>query len=133
MNKTILRENVQIDESLLHDWLAKEKEDSQTIVFCHYISKSKYVNGGWVNIHPTTFLVSNNDYLKLLYAINIPVAPDKHHFEKAGQHKRFMLIFPSLPKNWNSFDFVESCSSGDGFVTKNISRNNTGIYEIYLK
>ena len=133
MNKAILKEKFTTDESLLEDFLTKEKEDSQTTVFCNYISKNKYVNGGWVNIQPTTFLVSDNDSLSLLHAINVPVAPDKHHFEKAGQHKRFELIFPALPKSWISFDFVESCSSGDGFVVENISRNNTGIYEIHLK
>lgn len=132
MANTILKENVQIDESLLEDWLAKEKEDAQTTIFCSYLSKPKYINGGWVNIYPTTFLVNDNDTLSLLHAVNIPLAPDKHHFEKAGQLKRFVLIFPAIPKNWNSFDFVESCSSGAGFVVKNVARNNSGIYEIML-
>ena len=133
MNKISTKVKPFIEVSLLDDWAAKELEDSQTTVFCNYISKTKYKNGGWVNIYPTTYLVNDNETLPLLHAVNIPIAPDKHHFQKAGQYKRFALIFPALPKSWKSFDFVESCTSNEGFLVENISRNDSGIYEIDLK
>jgi len=133
MNRTISNPGVSIDDSILHELLTMECEDSQTIVFCNYISKTKYINGGWINIHPTTYLVNESESLQMLYAMNVPVAPRKHQFQKSGEYKRFALIFPPIPKSWKHFDFIESCSSGDGFYVDNISRNNSGIYEIYLK
>ena len=132
MNKTYTKEKAIIEVSLLEDWVTKEIENAQTTVFCNYISKSKYKNGGWVNIYPTTYLVRDNESLPLLHALNIPVAPNKHHFQKAGHYKRFVLIFPPVPKSWKSFDFVEACDTNEGFFVENISRNNSGIYEIQL-
>ena len=62
-------------------------EESCTIVHCIYIAKTKYVNGGWVNIYPTTLIEKSGnsfDYLYLQNAMNIPIAPERHYFKKAG-------------------------------------------------
>jgi len=107
-------------------------EEGQTIVHCLYVSKTKYVNGGWVNIHPTTFLVRNEETLPLLHAENIPMAPSMHMFKRPGELKNFTLIFPAIPKEWDQFSLIEECSSGGGFVAKNLSRNDSGVYQVSL-
>ena len=100
---------------------------------CRYVSKTKYINGGWVNIHPTTFLVCNEETLPLLHAENIPMAPSMHMFKRPGEIKHFTLIFPAIPKEWKAFSFIEECSSGGGFVVRNMTRNNSGVYNIFLQ
>lgn len=107
-------------------------EEGQTIVHCSYVSKTKYINGGWVNIHPTTFLVRNEETLPLLHAENIPMAPSMHMFKRSGELKHFTLIFPAIPKEWEEFSLIEECSSGGGFVVKNLLRNDSGVYQVSL-
>ena len=63
---------VEINISTLDQIYDSLHEEGQTIVHCRYVSKTKYINGGWVNIHPTTFLVRNEETLPLLHAENIP-------------------------------------------------------------
>ena len=108
-------------------------EEGQTIVHCRYVSKTIYINGGWVNIHPTTFLVREDETLPLLHAENIPMAPGMHMFKRPGEIKHFTLIFPAIPKEWAAFSFIEECSSGGGFVVKNMTRNDSGVYNIFLQ
>jgi len=108
-------------------------DEGQTIVHCSYVSKTKYVNGGWVNIHPTTFLVHKEETLPLLHAENIPMAPGMHMFKRPGEIKHFTLIFPAIPKEWAAFSFIEECRSGAGFVVRNMTRNDSGVYNIFLQ
>jgi hypothetical protein len=42
------------------------------------------------------------------------------------------LFFPVIPKDWEEFSMVEQCDSDDGFVVKNIKRNNSGVYELAI-
>jgi len=123
---------VEINISTLDQINDSLHEEGQTIVHCLYVSKSKFVNGGWVNIHPTTFLVRNEETLPLLYAENIPMAPSMHMFKRPGELKNFTLIFPAIPKEWEQFSLIEECSSGGGFVVKNLSRNDSGVYQVSL-
>ena len=123
---------VEINISPLDQIYDSLHEEGQTIVHCLYVSKTKYVNGGWVNIHPTTFLVRNEETLPLLHAENIPMAPSMHMFKRPGELKNFTLIFPAIPKEWDQFCLIEECSSGGGFVVKNLSRNDSGVYQVSL-
>lgn len=104
-----------------------------TIVHCKYTSKEIYVNGGWVNIFPTTYLFRDGFYLKLEHAENIPVAPEKFFFDKAGLCKAFTLYFPLIPKEWESFDLIEKTNTGEGFIHQNIIRNTSGVYQLSIK
>ena len=123
---------IKLTASVVHSLLSSCEEQEQTIIHCNYVSKEKYVNGGWVNIYPTTYLVCEHESLALVHAENIPLAPQVHVFKKAGELKRFSLIFPAVPKSWASFDFIEKSNSANGFKVHNIKRNNTGIYEINI-
>ena len=124
---------VEINISPLDQIYDSLHEEGQTIVHCLYVSKTKYINGGWVNIHPTTFLVREDETLPLLHAENIPMAPGMHMFKRPGEIKHFTLIFPAIPKEWKAFSFIEECSSGAGFVVRNITRNDSGVYNIFLQ
>ena len=127
--------DVSIDESTFKKLKEEIKEESQTTIHCNYVSKHKYINGGWLNIYATTYLSStttNNTDLELQHVENVPIAPNKHFFTKVGDHKRFTLYFPAIPKDWETFDLVEKTNTGNGFVIKNIHRNNNGIYEIFI-
>lgn len=125
-------DSVEISISTLKKIYESFQEDGQTIVHCSYVSKRKYVNGGWVNIYPTTFLMYYDEMLPLLHAENIPLGPGKHMFNKPGELKQFTLIFPPVPNGWEYFNLVEECPSTDGFVVTNIKRNNSGVYEVML-
>jgi hypothetical protein len=130
--KTDNLNSVSIDEATLIQLSEEVKEEAQTIVHCSYVSKKKYINGGWVNIYPTTFLVHENESIPLIHAINIPVAPQFHVFKRAGELKQFTLVFPKIPQNWTSFSLIEKCDNHNGFVILNIAKNSSGIYEVSL-
>jgi len=118
-------------ESLLNDF----QEESCTIVHCCTVGKTKYINGGWVNIHPTTILNKTDSFLEelpMLHAINIPMAPAKHYFKQQGDVKRFTLYFPAIPKDWTIFSLIELTDKGHGFTSHNLTRNQTGIYELFF-
>ena len=129
----MLENLVEINISPLDQIYDSLHEEGQTIVHCRYVSKTKYINGGWVNIHPTTFLVREDQTLPLLHAENIPIAPGMHMFKRPGEIKHFTLIFPAIPKEWAAFSFIEECRSGAGFVVRNMTRNNSGVYNIFLQ
>jgi hypothetical protein len=131
---TTIKQNpvIQIDIDTINQLNESFHEEGQTVVHCNYISKRKYINGGWVNIYPTTYLVNNNSKLQMLHAENIPVAPSCYIFRNAGELKQFTLFFPVIPKDWEQFSMVEQCDSNDGFVVKNIKRNNSGVYELAI-
>ncbi|MBU3714154.1 MAG: hypothetical protein FGM46_04320 [Ferruginibacter sp.] len=123
---------IQIDTQTIQQFNEQHFEEGQTTIHCSYVSKPIYVNGGWVNIYPTTYLVANGQTLQMLHADNVPMAPSMHFFKKAGELKHFSLIFPRIPDDWSSFDFVEVTASPNGFVVRNIQRSASGIYRISL-
>jgi hypothetical protein len=114
--------------------LKAQEPEGQTLVNCKYVSKDKYANGGWVNIYDTTFLVNpdTHDMLRLVQAYNVPISPEKHYFKVARQIKSFTLVFPRVPKYWRIFNLLEVAGKTDGFHVTNISRNESGIYNIQL-
>lgn len=114
------------------DTLEQEQENKFTIVHCTYYAKPKYVNGGWVTIWPTTYLVHpvTNERLQLQHALSVPVAPERHFFKRAGECKKFTLIFPQVPEDWTTFHLKEFCDSGSGFYVFDLPRNEQGIYRV---
>jgi hypothetical protein len=60
------------------------------------------------------------------------VAPERHMFKWPGEEKRFTLCFPVLPKSWKVFDLVEKTGDNEGFVYRNIKRNDSGVYKLSL-
>ena len=114
---------------------AISEEIGNTYIHCSYISKSKYINGGWINIWPTTYLfhMPTGAHIKLLHAINIPLRPAQYHFKKAGQFINFTLIFPVIPKSWQHFTIKEIADNPSGFIVEDLARNRSGIYRVALQ
>lgn len=114
---------------------AISEEKGNTFIHCSYISKPKYIDGGWINIWPTTYLFHKptGAHIMLLHAINIPLGPAQYHFGKAGQRLNFTLIFPVIPKNWQHFTLKEIAGSASGFIVEDLARNSSGIYRVALQ
>ena len=117
-----------------NDLLSSFEEEGFTYLHCTYITSPKYVSGWWVNMHQTSYLTTGkgDEKLTMLNAMNIPLAPKKHYFKKFGDSLKFTLIFPAVPKQWKVFDFVEDCAGSDGLNIKNITRNSTGVYKVFI-
>ena len=52
-----------------------------------YTSSQEYINGGWIKMERNSFIrdtLSKRTY-PLLFALNIPIAPEKFHFRRKGQ------------------------------------------------
>ena len=124
-----------LENEMLWSFLAQQAEESegQTFLYCRYVSKYMYANGGWVNIDESTYLenADTGDRLELTNAIGIPVGPHRHYFKKPGELKQFLLLFPKVPKFWKSFHLVERAGAGS-FRVRDIERNSSGIYHIQL-
>ena len=126
-----------MENEMLWTALAMEAQavEAQTLVHCRYVSKEKYRNGGWINIYPGTFLVNpdTRDRLALVQAYQVPISPARHYFKQAGQLKQFTLLFPPVPRFWQRFHLLEIADKGGGFRVTNITRNDSGVYQVELK
>lgn len=108
--------------------------EGQTIIHIRYFAPSYYENGGWVCINPTTFLIGpDGSCLRMLAAYNIPLSPQKFHFQHADQCLRFTLLFPKVPEGWKQFMMTEECASGSGFVIRDIDVNRDGVYAFSIR
>jgi hypothetical protein len=103
------------------------------MLYCRYISKTYYQNGGWVNIDEDTYLENAHtlERIDLTHAIGIPLSPRRHFFKNGGELKQFVLLFPPIPKFWKTFHLVERAGAGS-FRVRDIERNSSGIYHIQL-
>jgi hypothetical protein len=91
-------------------------EDPLRIDFLYYAS-NKYINGGWVHIMPQTYIrpVGSDTRYTLLQAINIPMAPQKHHFKTQSDMLFYSLLFPRLSKDVTHIDIIEHDGVGDNW------------------
>ena len=82
-----------------------------------YIASKKYLNGGWIQLHPDCFLRPSGTEIeyKMIEAIAIPIAPSKLHFNAPGQVHHYSLVFPALPKDIEYIDVIEKKEKGTFF------------------
>jgi hypothetical protein len=90
-----------------NDLLASFEEEGYTYLHCTYITSTRYSSGWWVNICQDSFLTNGKEEIKMLKAMNIPLSPKKHYLKKFGDSLQFVLIFPAVPKSWDTFNFLE--------------------------
>lgn len=130
----IKRKTYQIDPDILVGIEKDLSDEGATIIHCHYTSSEKYINGGWINISPTTYLLNktDNSLLRMIQVYNIPVSPERHFFTKVRQKKTFTLFFPKLPENWDCFSIIEVTSEPSPFTKHDIKRNESGIYQVIV-
>lgn len=94
-----------------------ELDDEFTrIDFVYYASKI-YINGGWVNMHDTCFIrpCKTKLKLKMVRAVNIPIAPKMHHFKSNKECLYYTLYFPPLPKDTKEIDIIEMETNDPSF------------------
>lgn len=65
----------------------------------------------WITISPYAYIMANGQKYILKDAVNIGIDPHKTYFNQPNTEYTFSLIFPSLPLNVSSFDFIESPES----------------------
>lgn len=109
-----------ISEYVPNDHLGIEKislEDDVTRIDFVYIAPQKYLNGGWIQIHPGSYIrpVNSEVRYKMIQAIAIPIAPTKYLFKRSGEVLRFTLLFPALPKSVKHIDIIEKLGEGTYF------------------
>lgn len=81
-----------------------------------YYTCSYYENGGWVQMSERTFIrpVGSKLKLKLLKAVNIPIAPTKHWFKTTKDILCYTLYFPPVPNGTKVIDIIEKeCANDD--------------------
>lgn len=137
-----------------NDLLESFEEEGFTYLHCTYITSPRYTSGWWINISENCVLTNGEEEIKMLNAMNIPLSPNKHFFKKFGDRLQFTLIFPAVPKSWDTFDFIECTNTiqkvegrfdpaggvtfrtiveSKGFYINNITRNSTGVYKVNIK
>lgn len=118
------------DPFALSDFDNMNVPEGATIIHCYYESPEKYINGGWINISPTTYLLNKdtNSMLPMIQVQDIPLSPQKHYFSKVKEKKTFTLFFPLLPKSWQTFSMIELINSTDPIMVHDIQRNSSGVY-----
>lgn len=88
-----------------------------------YIAPNKYINGGWIQISPMTYIQPVNSDIRysLLEVRNISIAPTKLYFKSAGQVHHYSLIFQALPKNVSHINIIEKLAEGSYFNFFNVA------------
>lgn len=107
-------------------------ETGRTFIHCTFTSQLEYIDGGWLNIFPTTYLVNRETgkKLRMEFALDIPVAPKCHFFKRVNEQIRFTLIFPKLPTDWQTFTLIEESDRENPLVKFDIKRNKFGVYKV---
>ena len=105
-------------------------EDSHIYVHCYFDNPFKDM---LIRIWKTTFLIAKESSARadMLHAENISIAP-QWKLIAGNSTFHFLLVFSSLPKSCDRFDFVEEISQSGGFLVKDIMRNNQDVYHITI-
>lgn len=94
-----------------------ELTDAYTRIDFWYKAPEYYVNGGWIQIDPLSYIRPSGSNMRysLFKAINIPLAPEKFYFRRCGQLHSYSLYFPALPKDTKTIDIIEREAPGTYF------------------
>lgn len=86
-----------------------EPDDNILRIDFLYYASPYYNNGGWVQIHPQTFIrpVGSQTKYKMVGAVNIPKNPVKHFFKTNRDMLFYSLLFPQVPKDVTNIDIIE--------------------------
>jgi len=120
---------VKFDKQLKDELLSQHQEEGVVIVHCSFTTGF----GTTIRIWNTTVLIdkASGNRSGLLHALNITIAPVWMDVP-AGSTVRFTLIFSSLPKTCEIFDFLEDIPSADRFEIRGIKRNKSDVYNVTI-
>jgi hypothetical protein len=130
MNKTeTANPDIQIDEKVIELVKTSSSEEQQVIVHCLFRS------GEWarIRIWNTTYLCDNHSdhRSRLLNAFNISYYP-VWMFVPPDKTISFTLVFEALPKTCTDFDLFEDIPASGGFFVRNIRRNKSDVYSVWI-
>ncbi|MEK6781397.1 MAG: hypothetical protein AABY93_06805 [Bacteroidota bacterium] len=105
-------------------------EDSHIYVHCYFDNIYKDM---LIRIWETTFLIDKASGVRagLLHAENISIAPQWTLIADGGTF-HFLLVFSSLPKSCERFDFIEDITQPGGFFVQDILRNKEDVYHLTI-
>jgi len=88
-------------------------EDDLTRIDFLYRPDTRYMNGGWAQIAPQSFIrpIGTESKLMLVKAVNIPYAPNKHYFKSHKEILAYTLYFPRVPAGTTAIDIIEKETS----------------------
>lgn len=75
-----------------------ELTDEYTRIDFEYTSSYQYINGGWINMHPRSFIrvVDSGTKYPLLRTENIPLKPTLYVFKACGVKHYYSLFFAAF-------------------------------------
>lgn len=119
-----------IDKKLVEELHAKAQEEQQIVVNCFI--KIDYMLLPRIRIWPSTYLFSKDGkrLSRLVKSFNIGIYPTWSYIPRSGC--TFTLIFESLPKDVSTFDLVEVIPEPGEFVIRDITRNNSDVYNLQI-
>jgi hypothetical protein len=106
-----------LDHKLNHRMKSIEISDEYTRIDFIYRSPDEYHNGGWIEMDKNAYIspVGSTTKYRLIRAIGIPIAPQKHFFKRKGEFYSYSLIFPALPAGTAKIDIIEKEAPGNYF------------------
>ena len=86
-----------------------EIEEDYTKIDFKHSAGFEYIDGGWVRIHPQTYIriCSTGQKLQMFQAVNIPIKPLYHHYKHKLDTLEYSLYFPPIPKHIETIDIIE--------------------------
>jgi hypothetical protein len=107
----------------------KVQEEKQVIIHVN-ISAEPYCA---IRIWQSTFLIpkGSSKHCKLIHSENIGIYPDWVNLGQSGKGN-FTLIFEGLPSDCTVFDLVEVIPEPNGFIVKDITRNDLDVYQVNI-
>jgi hypothetical protein len=121
----IARPQVAVDEAI-KELVANQTEEC-TIVHCRYFTDEP----AGIRIWPSTFLVEDTGARrKLIKNFNISIMPEWTYHIVENEFIRFTLVFEALGKSCVYFMLFEDIPQPHGFYSKNIRKNDTGVYTV---
>jgi hypothetical protein len=103
-----------------------ESTEEYTRIDFIYRSSMIYIDGGWIDMDAGAYIQPVNSNVKygLIKAIGIPIAPQKHYFNRKGEFHTYTLIFPALPKNTTQINIIEKEAPGTFFNFYGVDYSN---------
>lgn len=126
---------VQVHNEAIESLLANAQEQGQVIMHCMHYGCSSACGKTLkceLKLNPNVQLIPTNGSRpsKLIQTYNINLPPGRTFKNSYGTE--FTLIFTGLPKNCTEFDFIEPDVAGLGWKAKNIKRNKTDVYKLFI-
>ena len=105
-----------------HEIARIELTEAYTRIDFNYTAPDYYVNGGWIQIDPDTYIRPTGSSMRytIQKVAGIHFAPQKTYFKRCGQKHTYTLYFPALPPDTLSIDIIEKEAPGTYFNFYNI-------------